>query len=148
MKSLVREKWCFWTVVSEKTLENPLDGKEIPSVHPKGNQSWIFIGRTDAEAPIAWPPDEKSKLIGKDSDAGKDWRQKENGATEDETVEWHHWLNKCEFEQVPGDGEGQGSLVCGPWGSKESDITETEQQQRQCQVEINAMKRIIRGVDA
>ena len=101
--------------------------KEVKPVHPKGNQSWIFIGRTDAEAeaPILWPPDVKSRLIRKDADAGKDWRQEEKGATEDEMVGWHHWLNGHEFEQTLGDGEGQGSLVCcSPWGRKESDMTE------------------------
>ena len=114
------KNWCFWTVVLEKTPESPLDSKEIKPVNPKGNQPWIFIGRTDAqaEAPIIWPPDAKSWLIGKDSDAGR-----EKGMTEDEMAGWHHWLNGYEFEQTPGDGEGQGSLVCcGPWGLKESDI--------------------------
>ena len=121
------KNWCFWTVVLEKTLESPLDCKEIKPVHPKGNQSWIFIGRTDveAEAPILWPPDAKSWLIRKDPDAGKDWRQEEKGTIEDEMVGWHHWLNGHEFEQAPGDGEGQGSLACcSPCGRKESDITE------------------------
>ena len=96
-------------------------------VNPKGNQPWIFIGKTDAgdEAPILWPPDAKSRLIGKDLDAGKDWRQKEKGTTENEMGGWHHWLNGHEFEQALGDGEGQGSLVCcSPWGHKESDMTE------------------------
>ena len=89
------KNWCFWTVVLEKTLESPLDCKEIQPVHPKGDQSWVFIGRTDAEAEtlIHWPPDVKSWLIGKDSDAGKDWRQEEKGMTEDEMVGWHHQLN-------------------------------------------------------
>ena len=92
--------WCFWTVVLEKTLENPLDHKEIQLVHPKGNQSWIFIGRTDAEAetPILWPPDGKNWPIWKDPDAGKDWRQEDKGRTEDEMVGWHHWLYGHEFE--------------------------------------------------
>ena len=113
--------WCFWTVVLEKTLESPLDCKEIKPVHPKGNQSWIFIGRTDAEAegPILWPPDAKNWLIGKDSDAGKYWRQEEKGTTEDEMVGWHHRLYGHEFEQVPGAGVGQGSLACcSRWGCK------------------------------
>ena len=94
------KKWRFWTVVLEKTLETPLDSKEIQPVHPKGNQSWIFIGRTDAEAetPVLWPSDEKNWLIGKDSDAGEDWRWEEKGMTEDEMVEWHYWLNGHEFE--------------------------------------------------
>ena len=96
----------------EKTLESPLDSKEIKPVHPKGNQSWIFIGRTDtkAEAPILWPPDAKSWLIGKDPDAGKDWRQEEKWTTEDETVGWHHRFDGQEFEQVQRDSEGPGSL--------------------------------------
>ena len=113
-KSWVLKNWCFWTVVLEKTLESPLDSKVIQPVHPKGNQSWIFIGRTDAEAetPILSPPDVKNRLIGKDLDAREDWRQEEKGPTEDETVEWHHWLNGHEFEQAPGVGDGQGSLVC------------------------------------
>ena len=99
-ESWALKHWCFWTVVLEKTLESPLDCKEIQSVHPKGYQSWIFIGRTDVEAetPILWLPDMKSWLIWKDPDAGKDWRQEENGTTEDEMVRWHHWLNGHEFE--------------------------------------------------
>ena len=121
------KNWCFPTVVLEKTLENPLDCKEIKPVNPKGNQPWIFIGRTDAEAeaPILGPPDVKSQLIAKDPDAGKDWRQKEKGVTEDEIVGWYHWLKGHEFEQTPGDSEGQGNLACcSPWGCKESDTTE------------------------
>ena len=107
------KNWCFWTVVLEKTLESPLDSKEIQPVHPKGNQSWILIGRTDAEAetPILWPPDANIRLTGKDPDAGKDWRQ-EKGMTEDEMVGWHHWLDEHEFEQAPGVGDEQGSLEC------------------------------------
>ena len=125
----VLKNWCFWTVVLEKTLESPLDCKEIQPVHPKGNQFWISIRRTDAnaeaEAPILWSPDAKSWLIKKDPDAGKDWRQKEKGTTEDETVGWHHQLNGHEFEQALGDGKGQGSLVCcNRWVHKESDTTE------------------------
>ena len=94
-ESWAQKNWCFWTVVLEKTLESPLDSKEIKPVNPKGNQPWIFIGRTDAEAkiPILWPPDAKNWLIGKELDTGKDWRQKEKGITEDEMVEWHHWLD-------------------------------------------------------
>ena len=121
------KNWCFWTVELEKTLESPLDCKEIKSVNPKGNQSWIFIGRTDAEveAPILWPPDVKSWLIRKAPDAGKDWEQEEKGMTEDEMVGWHHRLNGGEFEQVLGGGEGQGSLVCcSSWHCKQSDATE------------------------
>ena len=110
-----------------KTIESPLDSKEIQPVYPKGNQSWIFTGRTDAEAetPILWSPDAKNWLFGKDPDAGKDWKQEETGTTEDEMVGWHHRLNGHEFEQAPGVGDGQGSLVCcSPWGCKESDTTE------------------------
>ena len=117
----------FQTVVLEKTLESPLDCKEIKPVNPKGNQPWIFIGRTDAkaEAPILWLPEVKSQLIGKDPDIGKDWRQEEKWAAEDEMVGWHHWLNGHEFEQTQGDGEGQGSLACcSPSSHKESDRTE------------------------
>ena len=108
----------------EKMLESPLNYKEIKPVNSKVNQSWIFTGRTDAEAEalILWPPDAKSWLIWKDPDAGKDWRQKEKGTTEDEMVGWHHRLKGHEFEQALGEGEGQGNLVsCGPWGRKESD---------------------------
>ena len=99
-ESWVPKNWCFWTVVLEKTLESPLDCKEIQPVHPKGNQSRIFIGKTDAEAetPILWPPDVKGQLIGKDLDAGKDWSQGEKGMTEDETVGWRHWVDWYEFE--------------------------------------------------
>ena len=121
------KNWCFWIVVLEKTLESPLDCKEIQPVHPKGNQSWIFIGKTDVEAetPILWPPDAKSWLIWEDPDAGKDWRQEEKRMTEDEMVGWHHRLNRHEFEYTPGVGDGQGGLVCcGPWGRRESDVTE------------------------
>ena len=117
------KNWCFWTVVLEKTLESPLDSKEIKPVNPKG----IFIGRTDveAEAQILWPPDVKNWLTGKDPDAGKDWRQEEKGTTEDEMVEWHYLLDGHEFEQALGVGDGQGSLGCGsPWGGKELDTTE------------------------
>ena len=121
------KNWCFWTVVLEKTLESPLESKEIKPVDPKGNQSWIFIGRTDAEAevPILWPPDVKNWLIRKDPDAGKDSRQDEKRTTEDEMVEWHHWLDGHEFEEAPGVGDKQGSLeCCSPWGHKELDMTE------------------------
>ena len=118
--------WCFWTVVLEKTLQSPLDCKAIKPVNPKGNQSWLFIGRTDAEVetPILCPPDEKNWLIGKAPDAGEDWRQ-EKGTTEDEMAGWHQQLNGHEFEQALGVGEGQGSLeYCSPRGLKESDMTE------------------------
>ena len=125
IKSWVPKNWCFWIVVLENTLESPLDSKEIKPVHPKGNQSWIFIGRTDAEAPILWPPYAKNWLLGKDSDAGKDRRLEEKGTTEDEMVGWHHRLDGYKFEQAPGVGDGQGSLVCcSPWGGKELDTTE------------------------
>ena len=99
-ESWVPKNWCFWTVVLEKTLDSPLDCEEIQPVHSKGNKSWIFIARTDAEAetPILWPPDVKNWLLGKDPYAGKDWSQEENGLTEDEMVEWHHWLDGHEFE--------------------------------------------------
>ena len=124
-ESWAPKNWCFWTVVLEKSLESPLDFKEIKPVYLKGNQFWIFTGRTDAEAEAAtlWPPDRKSWLIRKDLDAGKDWRWEEKGMTEDEMVGWHHWFNGHEFEQALGDGEGQGSLVsCSLWDCKESDI--------------------------
>ena len=124
-----KESWtlknlCFWAVVLEKTLESPLDWKEIQPVHPKWDQSWVFIGRADVEAetPIFWPPDVKSWLIWKDSDAGKDWWQEEKGMTEDEMVGWHHRLNGHEFEWAPGVGDGQGGLAgCGSWGHIESE---------------------------
>ena len=108
------EELMFWIVVLEKTLESSLDCKEIKPVNPKGNQSWIFIGRTDAEAetPILWPPDVKNSLTGKNPDAGKDWRQEEKGTTENEMVGWYHRLNGHEFESTPGVGEGQESLEC------------------------------------
>ena len=121
------KNWCFWTVVLEKTLESPLDCKEIQPVHPKGNQSWTFIERTDAEAetPILWPSDMKNWLTRKNPDAGKDWRQEEKGTTEDEMVRWHHQLNGHEFEQAPQVVDGLGSPVCcSPWGCKKLDMTE------------------------
>ena len=102
----------FEHLVLEKTPASPLYSKEIQPVNPKGNQSWIFIGRTDAEVPILWPSDVKSWLLGKDPDAGKDWRQEEKGTTEDEMVGWHHRLDGHQFEQAPGVGDGQGNLVC------------------------------------
>ena len=119
------KNWCFWTVVLVNTLESPWDSKEIKPVHPKGNQSWIFIGRTDAEAetPILWPTDAENWLIGKDPDSGKDWKQKV--MTEDEMVGWHHWPVGHEFEQAPGVGDRQGRLACySPWGRKDSDKTD------------------------
>ena len=112
------ELWCW------RRLLSPLVYKEIKPVNPKENQPCIFIGRTDAEAPILWPPDAKSRLIGKDLDFRKDWGQEEKRSTEGEMVRWHHWLNGHEFEQTPGDSEGQGSLACcSSWGGKESDST-------------------------
>ena len=127
-----KESWalkngCFWTVMLEKTLESPLDCKEIQPVHPEGDQSWVFIGRTDVEAetPIIWPPDAESWLIWKDPDAWKDWGQEEKGTTEDEMVGWHHRLNGHVFGWTLGIGDGQGGLVCcGSWGHKESGTTE------------------------
>ena len=119
--------WCFWTVVLEKTLESPLGCKEIQPVHPKGDQSWVFIGRPDVEAdtPILWPPDAKGWLIWKDPDAGKDWEQEEKRTIENEMVGWHHWLNGHGFGWTPGVGDGQGGLACcGSWGRKELDMTE------------------------
>ena len=126
-ESRVLKNWCFWTVALEKTLESPLDHKEIQPVHPNGDQSWVFIGRTDAKAetPILWPLHVKSWLIGKDSDVARDWGQEEKGTTEDEMAGWHHRLNGREFAWTPGVGDGQGGLTCcNSWGRKESDMTE------------------------
>ena len=126
-ESWVLRNWCFWTVVLEKTLESPLDCREIKPVIPKGNQSWIYIGRIgdEAEAPIIWLPDSKNWLIGKDPDSGKDWRQEEKGTTEDEMVGWHHLLYWHKFEQAPRVGDWWGGLVCcSPWSHKELDMTE------------------------
>ena len=126
-ESWVLRNWCFWTVVLEKSLESPLDCKEIQPVHPKGDQCWVFIGRTDAEAetPVLWPPHGKNWLIGEDPDAGQDWRQEEKGMTEDEMFGWHHVLDGHEFEQAFRVGDGQGSLACcSPWDHKELDMTE------------------------
>ena len=126
-ESWVPKNWCFWTVVLEKTLESPLDCKEMQPVHSKGDQPWDFFGRNDAKAetPVLWPPHAKSWLIGKDSDAGRDWGQEEKRTTEDEMVGWHHRLDGHEFEWTPGVGDGQGGLVCcDSWGCKELDMTE------------------------
>ena len=121
------KNWCFWTVVLEKTLESPLDCKEIQPVHSEGDQPWDVFGRNDAKAetPVLWPPHAKSWLIGKDSDTGSDWGQEEKGTTEDEMAGWHHWLDGRESEWTPGVDEGQGGLACcDSWGRKESDMTE------------------------
>ena len=126
-ESWAPKNWCFWTVVLEKTVESSLDCKEIQPVHPKGDQSWVFFGRNNAEAetPVLWPPHAKSWLIGKDSDAGRDWGQEEKGMTEDEMAGWHHGLDGCEFEWTLGVGDGQGGLACcNSWGLKELDTTE------------------------
>ena len=123
----MQKNWCFWTVVLEKTLESPLDCKEIQQVHSEGDQSWDFFGRNDAKAEtsVLWPPHVKSWLIGKDSDSGRDWGQQEKGPTEDEMTGWHHQLDGHEFEWSLGVGDGQGGLACcDSWGSKESDMTE------------------------
>ena len=126
------ERWppkncCFWTVVLEKTLESPLDCKEIPLVHSEGDQSWVFFGRNDAkvETPVLWPPHGKSWFIGKDPDAGRDWGQEAKRTTEDEMAGWHHWLHGRESEWTLGVGDGQGDLACcDSWGRKEWDTTE------------------------
>ena len=130
-ESWMLKNWYIWNVVLEETLKSPLDCKEIQPVHSKGDQSWVFIGRTDAEAetPILWPSHEKSWLIGKDPDAGRDWGPEEKGMTEDEMAGWHHWLDGHEFEWTLGVGDGQGDLgCCDSWGHKEltrlSDWTE------------------------
>ena len=126
-ESWAPKNWCFWTVVLEKTPENPLDCKEIQPVHSEGDQPWDFFGRNDAKAetPVIWPPHVESWLIGKDSDAGRDWGQEEKGTTKDEMAGWHHWLDGRESEWTPGVGDGQGGLVCcDSWGRKESDTTE------------------------
>ena len=126
-ESWALKNWCFWTVVLEKTPESPLDCKEIQPVHFEGDQPWDFFGRTDAKAetPVLWPPHVKSWLIGKDSDAGRDWGQDKKGTTEDEMAGWHHWLDGRESQWTPGVGVGQGGLACcNSWGCKESDTTE------------------------
>ena len=124
-KGWAPKNWCFQTIVLEKTLESPLNCKEVKPVNPKGNQPRIFTGRTDAEAPILWPPDSKNQLIWKDLDAEKDRRQEKKGTKEDEMFGWHHWFNGNEFAKTPGNGGEQKSLVCcSPWGHKKSDMTE------------------------
>ena len=126
-ESWVMKNWCFWTVVLEKTLESPLDCKENQLVHSKGDQFWVFFGRNDAKAetPVLWLPHAKSWLIGKDSDAGREWGQEEKRMTEEEMARWHHWVDGPEFEWTPRVGDGQGGLACcDSWGRKESDTTE------------------------
>ena len=126
-ESRTLKNWCSWTVVLEKTLENPLDCKEIQPVHPKGDQPWVVFGRTDAKAetPVLWPPHANSWLTRKDSDAGRDWGQEEKGTTEDEMAGWHHQLNGHGFGWTPGVGDGQEGLACcDSWGRKKSDMTE------------------------
>ena len=128
-ESWALKNWCFWTVVLEKTLENPLDCMEIQPVHPKGDQSWVFFGRSDAKAetPVLGPPHAKSWLIGKESDAGRDWGQEEKGVTEDEMAGWHYWLDGREFGWTPGVGDGQGGLACwNSWGRRVGDDWVTE----------------------
>ena len=124
-ESWVLKNWSFWNVVLDKTLQSLLDCKEIQLVNPKGNHAWIRRTDAEAEIPILWPPHAKSWLIGKDPDAGRDWRQEEMGTTEDEMAGWHHWLDGHDSEQTPGVGDGQGRLACcSPWGCKELDTTE------------------------
>ena len=126
-ESWMLNNWCFWAVVLEKTLESPLDCKEIQPVHPEGDQPWDYFGRNDAEAeaPVLWPPNAKSWLIGKDSDAGRDWGQEEKWLTKDEMAGWHHGLDGHESEWTQGDDGGQGGLAwCDSWGHKELDETE------------------------
>ena len=126
-ESWVPKNWCFWTVVLENTLESPLDCKDFQLVHPKGDQSWVLIGRTDVEAetPVLWPLDVMSWLIGKDPDVGRDWGQEDKGATEYEMVGWHHQLNGPGFGWTLGVADGQGGLACcGSWDGKELDMTE------------------------
>ena len=126
-ESWTLKNWCFWTVLLDKTLESPFNCREIQPVHSEGDQPQDFFGRNDAKAetPVLWPPHEKSWLTGKDCDAGRDLGQEEKGITEDEMAGWHHWFDGCESEWTPGDGDGQGGLVCcDSWGRKELDMTE------------------------
>ena len=140
-ESWVLKNWCFWTVVLEKTLESPLDCKEIKPVHPKGNQSWVFIGRTDVEAetPTLWLPHVKSWLTVKDPDAGRDWGREEKGTTEDEMARWHHWLDGRESKWTLRVGDGQAGLACcDSWGRKESDTTEQLNWTEPCHATLSA----------
>ena len=140
----VPKNWCFQTLVLEKIFERPLDSKEFKPVNPKGNQSWIFTGRMNTEAPILWPPDVRSQFTGKDPDPGKDWWQEEKGATEDEMIGWHHQFNEHKFEQTPGDRKGQGSLVyCSSWGHKELDMNEQLKNNKKGQ-RTNRLVRLLR----
>ena len=144
-ESWAPKNWCYWTVVLKKTLESPLDCKEIQPVHFKGDQSWVFFGRTNAEAetPIVWPPHAKSWLIGKDSDVWRNWGLEEKGTTEAEMAGWHHWRDGCEFEWTPGVGDGQGGLACcDSQGRKESDTTE-----RMNWTELNSGKKRISSLE-
>ena len=129
----VSKNWCFWTVVLEKILESLLDSKEVKPVNPKGNQPWIFTGRTNAEAPILWPPDAKSILIGKDCDVGKDRRQEEKGTTESKMVGWHHWLNGHKLEQTQGDSERQSGVLQSIGSQRVGHDLATQQQQQKTQ---------------
>ena len=134
-ESWALKNWCFWAVVLKKTLESSLDCKEIQPVHSEGDQPWDFFGRNDAKAetPVLWPRDVKSWLIGKDSDAGRDWGQEEKGTTEDEMAGWHHRLDGPKSEWTPGVGDGQGGLACcDSWGRKESDTTERLKWTEEC----------------
>ena len=147
-ESWAPKNWCFWTVLLDKTLESSLDCKEIEIVSPKGNQPWIFIGRTDVEAetPILWPPDADSWVIWKDPDAGKDLGQDEMGMTEDETVGWYHRLDGHGFGWTPGVGDGQGGLAChGSWGRKESHMTERLNWTELCLIPCDSMDCSIPG---
>ena len=139
-ESWAPKNWCFWTVVLEKTLEGPLHCKEIQPVHSKGDQPWDFFGRNDAKAetPVLCLPHVKSWLTGKDSDAGRDWGQEEEGTTEDEMAGWHHWLNGHESEWTPGVGDGQGGLACcDSWRRKELDMTERLNWTEQTEIRVN-----------
>ena len=141
-ESWVPKNWCFWTVVLEKTLVNPLDCKETETVHPKEDQSWVFIGRTDAEAetPILWPPHAKSCIIGKDSDAGRDLGQEEKGTTEDEMAGWHHQLDAHECGWTPEFGDGQGGLACcSSWGCRVGHDWVTELNWTKCYLGLSAL---------